>query len=200
MKKVILGMLFVFLLTLVISSVLLLRKPQLKDRSSESPVSLDLHNYTIAHFGKVNNLSIQVITKFIESGAKVIISNELFEFLELNASLIVMLDTEWVQEKINDKKLHDFLRNATPKEVKLVALGGNTSKLFETLDKAGVYEIPVTETGQVRNPAYNNPPLVGLKMKTAYTPNGYRYLYPSIMLSGVTAHNIDEIVHSIIAW
>jgi hypothetical protein len=68
--------------------------------------------------------------------------------------------------------------NAAYKGAKLVSIGGKTSKFFEALDKAGVCEIPITETGEIRNPAYYNPPLVGFRIK-----HGNGYTYPSILIS-----------------
>jgi len=180
---------------IIIVSIMSLPKSQFQGTSSESPGSLNLQDYTIVHIGEGNNISTQVINKIIELGAQVTISNELLESMELNDSLIVIFDTEWIQKKIDDTRLHDFLRNAAPKEVKLVAIGGNTSKFFEALDKSGVYKLPVTETGEIRNPAYNNPPLVGFRMKKAYAPNGRAYLYPSILASN--ACNVDGLVEAL---
>jgi len=198
MKKAILGLFLIVLLALVIGFALSLLNFQRPGVPLEEPEIQDLHGYTVVYVGEGNNISIPVVIKMWCLGAQVILLREIPESMELNDSFIVMFDTEWIQEKIDDTRLHDFLRNAAPKEVKLVVIGGNTSKFFEALDKAGVYEIPVTETGHVRNPAYNNPPLAGLKMKKAYYPNGYEYLYPSMLCSGT--NNTSTLVKALIEW
>lgn len=198
MKKAILGMLCMVLPAMVIVSMMSLSRSQFQDTSSGSSGSLNLQDYTVLSIGGGNNLSTQVINKIRDLGAKVTSSNELLEFMEFNDSLIVMFDTEWIQEEINDTRLHDLLRNAAPKEVKLIAIGGNTSKLFEALDKAGVCRLPVTETGEVRNPAYFNPPMVGYKLRKATRPDGTEYFGDSILLSSTP--DIDQLVQALIKW
>jgi hypothetical protein len=75
----------------------------------------------------------------------------------------------------------------------MVMVGGATSKFFEALDRAGLYEIPVTETGIVRNPAYFNPPLVGFRMKTAEG-----YAFPSLLFSCSTS--VDNLEEGLVGW
>lgn len=157
-----------------------------------------LNGYTGVHIGEGNNISTKVVDLMEDYGAQIIFLIETPEYAWFNDSLIIIFDAEWIAEKINDTRLHDFLRNAVPKEVKLVAIGEKTSKFFEALDEAGVYDLPVTETGRVRNPAYFNPPLVGFRMKRAYLSNGYEYLYPSIWIAGTVY--VDEVVQHLIDW
>lgn len=198
MKKAILGMFSIVLAVLVIGSAALLLFSQRQVAPSEKTRSLNLNGYRVVHIGDGNNISTQVVDLMKDYGAQITLLSETTEDMELNDSLIVIFDAQWIGEKIDDPQLHDFLRNAAPKEVKLVAIGESTSKFFEALDKAGVCEIPVTETGHVRNPAYFNPPMVGYKLRKAITPNGIEYFGDSILLNGT--HDIDQLVQAVTNW
>jgi hypothetical protein len=84
---------------------------------------------------------------------------------EIGEGMAVLFDGDWLKGNWLNPTLHNFLRNVVPKKCKLATVGGETSNFFKALDEAGVFEIPVTETGEVRNPAYMNPPVVGYRVK-----------------------------------
>jgi len=118
--------------------------------------------------------------------------------MDFNEFSLVIFDGDWISERVDNPEIHSFFREAPYKGVKLTAIGGSTSKFFEALDKAGVNELGRDENGNVRNPAYFNPPLVGFKLKQASTPDGRQYSYPSIFCSN--AENVDGMVQALINW
>ncbi|MEM2088345.1 MAG: hypothetical protein QXF52_06705 [Thermoproteota archaeon] len=124
-----------------------------------------------------------------------ICSEEFPAFGELS---LIVFDGEWLSEYYRDIGVHTLLREASRKGAKLVAVGGLTSKFLEALDEAGVNQLSRDEEGDVRNPAYDNPPLVGFRLKTATTPDGKPYQYPSILASNT--NDIQTMVESLVDW
>jgi len=83
----------------------------------------------------------------------------------LTEDMFVLFDGEWIAERAEDNGLHAFLRDVAPRRVRLVAVGGETSRFFEALYEAGVMWLATDDvTGELRNPAYMNPPLVGYRV------------------------------------
>jgi len=81
----------------------------------------------------------------------------------------------------------------------LATVGGPTAKFFEALDQAKVYELARAESGTVRNPAYDNPPIAGFQLKHSTTPDGQSYSYPSIFIGGST-QDADTMVNAFTNW
>lgn len=125
----------------------------------------ELDNLTILQIGG-DTLASQLVDRLEEAKARVVRSPDIPEAVDLGPRVVIVFGGEWFEQRVYDARLNDFLDLALSRGAKLVMAGGTTFKFFEALDKAGIYEIPVTETGEVRNPAHDNPPLVGLKMKT----------------------------------
>jgi hypothetical protein len=73
-----------------------------------------------------------------------------------------------------------------------------TSKFFEALNEAEINVLARDENGNIRNPAYFNPPIVGFKLKQATTPYGSTYSYPSIFASNTD--DFDTMFQGLINW
>jgi hypothetical protein len=164
--------------------------------ASLAPVSAatgpGLDNLTILHIGG-GDLASQVVGRLAEKGAEVISSAGIPEAVELNPQAVVIFGGEWFEQRIYDTALPDFLRLASSQGASMVTAGGTTSRFFEALDSAGVYEIPVTETGEVRNPAYDSTAMVGLRVKPV---DGYAA--PRVLFS--CASSPDVLVESLMEW
>lgn len=174
---------------------------------TDVPTRINLKNLTVWHIGRGNARFEKALDKMQQLGVMQVKNLEIQKFTsndtsksmeDLDESSLVIFDGDWISEQVNNPDVHRFLREASHKRAKLTAIGGLTSKFFETLDKAGVNEIGRDETGNVRNPAYSNPPLVGFKLKQASTPDGHSYFYPSIFTSNT--ENVDVMVQALINW
>src|SRR5207249_6449619 len=88
----------------------------------------------------------------------------------VNGSSVVVFNSDWLTGKVGAVALTDFFKAILPSQVKLVALGGPTSLLFDALKWArdGI-------VAEGRNPAYDNPPLAGYKLKQATGWDGTAY-------------------------
>jgi len=155
-------------------------------------IGAEFDNLTILHIGG-GTLGSQLVDRLEEKKADVVRSLDIPEAVELNPEVVIIFGGEWLEGRVYDTKLHDFLSLASSQGANMVMAGGTTSKFFEALDRAGLYRIPVTETGMVRNPAYDNPPLVGLKMKTVGGHTG-----PSFLFSCGSSPDLLE--ESLIGW
>ena len=95
----------------------------------------------------------------------------------VNGSSVVVFNSDWLTGKVGAVALTDFFKTILPSQVKLVALGGPTSLLFDALKWArdGI-------VAEGRNPAYDNPPLAGYKLKQATGWDGTVYYGDSILV------------------
>jgi hypothetical protein len=149
-------------------------------------------NLTVLHIGG-GALASQVVDRLVEMGAGVINWTGIAGVGGLGPEVVVIFGGEWFEQRIYDTALDDFLRLAWSRDAKLVMAGGTTSRFFEALDKAGILEIPVTEAGEVRNPAYDNPSVVGLGMKTVDGRTG-----PSLLFSNTSSPEV--LGESLVGW
>lgn len=163
------------------------------DDAGANLLDSELDNLTIVHIGG-GTLASQMVDRLEEMRADVVRSSDIPEAVEFNPEVVIVFGGEWFEGRIYDTGLHDFLRLASSQGASIVVAGGKTSKFFEALDRAGIYEIPATETGIVRNPAYDNPPLVGFRMKTA---DGYTF--PSLLFGCGSVSDFDP-AESLIGW
>ncbi|MEM3712721.1 MAG: hypothetical protein QXR97_04200 [Thermoproteota archaeon] len=130
-----------------------------------------------------------------------LLSNNTLESIKnLNEKSLVIFDGYWISERVNDPEIHVFLRKASYQKARFMAIDGPTSKFFEALDKAGINKLGRDENGNIRNPAYNDPPFVGFTLKEARTPDGHSYFYPSIFISNTTTEDINAMVQELINW
>ena len=111
----------------------------------------------------------------------------------VNGSSIVVFNSVWLMGRVGAVALTDFFKTILPSQVRIVALGGPTSLLFEALKQArgGIFS-------EGRNPAYDNPPLAGYRLKQAAGWDGTPYYGDSILL-GNTATALDA-ADSIVNW
>jgi hypothetical protein len=194
------------ILPLAIASCFALSSTSLFNEFTDAPSKVDLKDLTIWYIGNTNGMFDKVSDRMQQLGVKQIKNLEIGKFFSNNTSesmsfdqeSLVILDSYWISERVNDLEMHRFLREASFQKAKLAAVGELTSKFFEALDKAGVNGLGRDENGNVRNPAYYNPPLVGFRLKQASAPDGHSYLYPSIFTSN--SADIDVMIQSLINW
>ena len=112
---------------------------------------------------------------------------------QLNASSVVLFDSAWLAANADDPALGTFLDAALGAQAKLAAVGGNTSVLFEILEKvrAGVFD-------EGRNPAYDQPALAGYRLRDAQSPSGGTYQGGSVLIG--SPQNGAEAAEAILAW
>ena len=94
----------------------------------------------------------------------------------VNRSSVVVFNSDWLTGKVGAVALTDFFTTILPLQVKIVALGGPTSLLFDALKQArdGIF-------AEGRNPASDNPPLAGYMLKQATSWDGTAYFGDSIL-------------------
>jgi hypothetical protein len=158
----------------------------------EASTNPEVDNLTVLHIGG-GDLASQVVGRLAEKGAEVISSAGIPEAVELNPQAVVIFGGEWFEQRVYETTLPDFLRLASSRGASMVTAGGTTSRFFEALDSASVYEVPVTEAGEVRNPAYFDPSTVGLGTETV---DGYAA--PRVLFS--CASSPDVLVESLMEW
>lgn len=111
----------------------------------------------------------------------------------LDRSSIVVFNSDWLTGKVGAVALTDFFKTILPLQVKIVALGGPTSLLFDALKQArdGIF-------AEGRNPAYDNPPLAGYMLKQATSWDGTAYYGDSILVG--FPESAQSAVDSISNW
>lgn len=187
------GALFVLIFVLLISAVALIvlyTRPS-QPEAGTNLTGTEFKNLTILHIGG-GALASQLVDRLDEMGGDIVRSSDIPEAMELKPEVVIIFGGEWFEGRVYDTELRDFLRLASDRGASLIMVGGTTSKFYEALDGAGIYEVPVTETGIVRNPAYFNPPLVGFRMKTV---DGYTF--PSLFFGCGSASGLEE---GLIGW
>lgn len=98
----------------------------------------------------------------------------------IDDSSLVVFQSEWLVGKVREPHLLDFLGAVLPKEAKIVAIGISTSLLFDALDQ--VREV----FAEGRNPGYDDPPVVGYKLRGATAPDGTVYQGKSILIGNTS--------------
>ena len=172
------GMLCVCAIVFLISALVLIALPTspTEAEAGTNLVGAKLDNLTILHIGGGTPAS-QLVDHLERAKAHVVRSPNIPEAVELNPEVVIIFGGEWFGQRICDTELHNFLGLASSRGASMVMAGGTTSRFFEALDRAGISKLLVTETGIVRNPAHDNPPLVGLKMKTVGGHTGPSFLF-----------------------
>lgn len=151
------------------------------DAPAEVQAPLDLtgaefENLLILHMGG-GNLATSLVDVLQDAGGHVLRSSDVPDTVELGPDVIILFSGGWFEQRVDDAELHDLLKLGSTLGASMAMVDGATSKFFETLERAGVYEFPETEAGTDRNPAYANPPMAGLKMKTVDEYATARFLY-----------------------
>ncbi len=176
---------------LVVALIALATRPS-QPEAGASLADVNLDSLTILHVGG-GDLATQLVHRLEEAGGRVVRSPGIPEAPDLGPEVIVVFGGEWFEQRAYDPALHDFLRLASSRGASLVMADGTTTVFFEVLDMAGLYGIPVTETGEVRNPAYFNPALAGFRMKEVDGHTG-----PSFLLSMESSAHI--LAESLVSW
>jgi len=184
---------FVFLILAL--ALIALPTPPSQAEAGTNLIGAEFDNLTVLHIGG-GTLASQLVDRLEEMRSDVLRSSDIPEAVELNPEVVIIFGGEWFEGRICDTALHDFLRLTSSRGASMVMVGGTTSKFFEALDRAGVHEIPITETGEVRNPAYFKPPLVGLRMMTV---DGHTA--PSLLLGCASSPDVlEESLIGLIGW
>ncbi len=112
---------------------------------------------------------------------------------KVDYSSIVVFNSDWLVGKVGDVALTNFFKTILPTEVKVVALGGHTSLLFDAIKQArdGIF-------ADGRNPAFNDPPLAGYKLKHVTGPDGTPLYGDSILIG--RPGSAPEAADSIVNW
>ncbi|MEM2088496.1 MAG: hypothetical protein QXF52_07510 [Thermoproteota archaeon] len=194
------------ILSLTMVSILCFTLPSSLLFNEQVPSKVDLKDLAVWYIGDSNDVLEKVLNRMQQLGVKQtkrleiqsFLSNNTLESTSLNQKSLVIFDGHWISERVNDSEIHAFLRKASHQKARLMTVGGSTSKFFEALDKAGVDELGRDENGNIRNPAYHDPPLVGFMLKQARAPDGHSYSYPSIFIS--SSIDIDATVQELINW
>jgi hypothetical protein len=188
------GMLYLSTVVLLILALLLIALPT---SPAEAEARTDLRgdrldNLTVLHIGG-GTLPSQMVDRLGKRGASLVRFSGLPEAVELNPEVAIIFSGKWFEQRTYDSELRDFLSLASSGGASMVMVGGTTSKFLEALDIAGLFEIAVSDTGTAMNPADDNPPLVGFRVKTVDGHTG-----PSILIS--YGSGLDDFEESLIGW
>jgi len=178
----------------------------ISNSSTSAPAKVNLKDFKVLQVGQGNKIYNEVLARIKTLGVSQVKSLDIQSYASEEASDVsvsqspglVVFDGEWLSKRTDDANVHKFLKTASGKAAKLIAVGGSTSKLLEALDKAKVNELGREDDGTLRNPAYFNPSVVGFCYKETKTPTGSVFQYPSIFISNTD--NTDTMVQSLISW
>jgi hypothetical protein len=129
-----------------------------------------LFNHTISRLQSLNvsvkpldpSLSNQTLSRIVTPGS------------------VIILDSAWIASRVNDNQALTFLRIVIGGGARVVAIGDQTSALFDALKNAGLFNFD-----QGRNPGYYNPPMAGY--------------YPSHLLFSNTT-DVDTLIDALNQW
>lgn len=171
---------------LTVAAVAFTRSSQEEHKGASDPSTLSL-----IEIGQ-GNLSSAVSKTLRSRGARLLTSSTLDGvFVDGHSTLV--FDGQWMAEHRGDTAVRAVVTTAVQQGAGVVMIGGQTSRLLEVLQSAGVYQIPETESGQVRNPAYFDPPLVGFKIQNSTVRSG-----PSLLLSN--SDDTDTLANALLGW
>jgi hypothetical protein len=160
----------------------------------------NLDDVTVWHVGNFSDFR-STLEEFQLLGAQTKQYDELIYdglVLELNEFSVILFESSWLDGQKDNPEFHNALKNIINTRAKLISIGEPTSKLFEVLDNAGIFPLGKNEDGTVRNPASNNPLIVGFKLKQAMTPTGEQYDYSSIFAAN--GENMPPNLEGLISW
>ncbi len=180
----------VILIILLAFALMYLNPPPSQPQASTDFSRLDAGNLSILLIGD-GALATQLVDRLEKAGGRVIRSPGIPEAADLGPEVVVVFGGEWFEQRAYDPVLHGFLRLASSRGASTVMAGGITSVFFEALDRAGLHRMAITETGEVRNPAHFNPPLVGFRMKEVDGHTGPSLLFSMGSSPGVLAESLN---------
>jgi len=189
--------LWVMIFIIAFASSLLTILTILSFLSVPPPESVNLEGIVVYAIGDRGTPLFEEFAEALEiRGAHVNYLDSLPNIAELTEDMFVLFDGEWIAERAEDNGLHAFLRDVAPRRVRLVAVGGETSRFFEALYEAGVMQIATDEeTGELRNPAYFNPPLVGYRVMEKDGDIG-----DSILLCNYDGTDMNGLIEALVNW
>jgi len=182
----------VILLIVLALTLVAVGRPPSQPEAGADLADIDLDSLTVLHVGG-GDLATQVVDRLEAAGGRIIRSPDIPDAADLGPEDVVVFSGEWLEERALDPELHGFLSLTSSRGASIVMAGGTTSVFFEALDRSGVYGIPETETGEVRNPAYFDPPLAGLK-----TEGMGDNTWPVFLFSA--SSSVDVLAESLIDW
>ncbi|MGQ9459763.1 MAG: hypothetical protein ACUVRA_00840 [Candidatus Bathyarchaeaceae archaeon] len=119
----------------------------------------DLAGLSIVAIGQSSPLFEEVTSQLSSYGANIEVSvglpNSTLE------GMCILFDGEWIDSRLNqttiiDEEFKTFLIDAIPKKVSLVAIGGNTIRLFDVVRATGL--------SNITNPCIVSPTIAGFRL------------------------------------
>jgi len=126
------------------------------------------------------------------------------EKLRTNAiGVLIIFSGDYLDKNLNNTKFINSLRMihglCGEGRCFYVAVGGKTSRLFDVLDKAGIYSVyqPTSKGFTYVNPAYFNPRAAGLHLKVC-THESKKWIVPGVF--GSNASSIEGLIEGLANW
>ena len=124
--------------------------------------------------------------------------------LRTNAiEVLIMFSGDYLDKNLNNTKFINSLRMihelCGEGRCFYVAVGGKTSRLFDVLDKAGIYSVyqPTSKGFTYVNPAYDNPKAAGLSLKVC-TYESKKWIVRGVF--GSNASSIESLIEGLANW
>lgn len=142
-------------------SALALFTLQNRDGNNSALNQPNLAGLSIIAIGQSSPLFEEVTSQLSSYGANIEVSVSLPN--STSEGMCVLFDGNWIDSRLNqtiiiDDQFKTFLIDAIPKNVRLVAIGGNTLRLFDAVRATGL--------SNITNPCTVSPPIVGHRQKT----------------------------------
>ena len=117
--------------------------------------------------------------------------------------VLIMFSGDYLDKNLNNTKFINSLRMihelCGEERCFYVAVGGKTSRLFDVLDKVGIYSVyqPTSKGFTYVNPAYFNPRAAGLSLKVC-TYESKKWIVPGVF--GSNASSVEDLVEGLANW
>jgi hypothetical protein len=126
------------------------------------------------------------------------------EKLRTNAiGVLIIFSGDYLDKNLNNTKFINSLRMihelCGEGRCFYVAVGGKTSRLFDVLDKAGIYSVyqPTSRGFTYVNPANDNPKAAGLHLEVC-THESKKWIVPGVF--GTNASSVESLVEGLAYW
>jgi len=117
--------------------------------------------------------------------------------------VLIIFSGDYLDKNLNNTKFINSLRMihelCGEGRCFYVAVGGKTSRLFDVLDKAGIYSVyqPTSKGFTYVNPAYDNPRAAGLSLKVC-TYESKKWIVRGVF--GSNASSIEGLIEGLANW
>ena len=163
---------------------------------SQRPNISAVKTQTFWYFGEDSNLLFnQTVTRLETYGipatrldSSQLTTNQTLRMTSTSDSFI-LFPGDWIAARVNDNQTQTFLAHAVNKGAKVVAIGGQTSTLFDAMKNAHLSATSPPEP-------YN--PVTGFRLRTGTLQNGATYLYGSNLYQNTTDPN--ALIHGWNDW